>query len=97
MKNTEFEAGTWIEPEEAVGFTNAMRRRGRARLEDGTLVAFRAGFPDTFFTIPAFTRDKKPGLPSYTKGFLFLKEGVLMFQPQKPEEEKNADPQRPVE
>lgn len=48
--------GTWIEAEEACYPSGRQMRRGRALFADGKVRAFRAGIPDTYFTIPAHAR-----------------------------------------
>lgn len=46
--------GTWIDPEEKAYPNGAMHRKGKA-LFDEKLISFKAGIPDTFFSIPAKT------------------------------------------
>ena len=58
---------TWIEPEEkAYSPRGSMLRKGRAIWPDGKVRAFRAGIPDTFFSIPACGRLRG----RYVSGFL---------------------------
>ena len=69
----EYDQGTWIQGEEICYPYGDKRRRGRARHKDtGKLVAFRAGIPDTFFTIPC-----RGG------GYLYFEDEVLMYAPSK--------------
>ena len=58
MNPLHFARGTWIDSEEVCYPGGGMHRNGRAIMPDGTLRAFRAGIPDTYFTIPAVTRVK---------------------------------------
>lgn len=70
-----YDAGTWIESEEASYPGGGMHRRGVALFSDGKSRRVRAGIPDTFFSIPAHARING----RYTSGFLTCDEGVLRF------------------
>ena len=60
---------TWIEPEErAYSHRGRQVRKGYARFPDGVVRAFRAGIPDTFFSIPAHARVKG----RYIAGFVSI-------------------------
>lgn len=79
----EMEEGTWLDGEELAynthtGSANRSGRRGRAKCFDGRFRTFSIGIPDTFTSIPAVGRiDKK-----YVRGWVEVKEGVLMFHRQ---------------
>ena len=67
---------TWIEPEErAYTSRGSQLRRGRALFPDGRIRAFRAGIPDTYFSIPAHARIRG----KYTPGFITSADGGLKF------------------
>lgn len=69
MKFVKYAKDTWIEDEEAAYSPNGRQnRRGQAIFPDGKLRAFRAGIPDTYFTIPAHARIAG----KYVRGFLTI-------------------------
>lgn len=69
--NLQFSDGTWLEGEEFCYPSGGMKRRAYARCVDGRKLLFKAGIPDTFFTIPATGRK--------VKGFLSIDETGLKF------------------
>ena len=78
---TEFDAGTWIEPEERAyntptGCASGSNRRCGALCIDGKVRTFRIGIPDTAFSIPAI--GKIDGIR--VKGYVFMEAGTIHFQ-----------------
>jgi hypothetical protein len=81
--NVEFPDGTWLEGEEFCYPSGGMKRRAYARCSDGKLRLFRAGIPDTAFTVPATGQGMKGFLSSDETGLKFTEVPV----PKKPVEE----------
>lgn len=73
IANFEFPDGTWLEGEEFCYPSGGMKRRAYARCEDGEKRLFRAGIPDTFFSIPARGNGMKGFLSSDETGLKFTK------------------------
>lgn len=70
-KVIECERDTWIEDECVCYLRGGKCRKGRARHRDtGELVAFRAGLPDTYFSVPC-----RGG------GYVYSEDEVLMYAP----------------
>ena len=68
-----FDHGTWIEDEKLAyctpnGGPTGSRRRVRARCSDGIARIFRAGVPDTFYTVPVIGRIKG----RYVRGYVSI-------------------------
>lgn len=79
---------TWIDPEERAYPKGGFTRRGRAILREnphnpvslpyGSLFAFKASIPDTYFTIPA--RIRWEGV--IVRGYLSSYDGIVTFTPE---------------
>lgn len=65
MEHYDLYKETWIEREEACSPSGAQLRKGRAYFPDGVIRAFRAGIPDTWFSIPAHARVRGVYLAGY--------------------------------
>lgn len=64
-------ADTWIAPEECAYPNGGMTRRCKVMHPDGKLRITWAGIPDTFYTIPAYSRVKG----KYTAGYIYVDNG----------------------
>ena len=69
--NVEFPDGTWLEGEEFCYPSGGMKRRAYAHCADGQLRLFKAGIPDTFFSIPASGQGMKGFLSTDDTGLKF--------------------------
>jgi len=91
----EMRNGTWLDREELAyntysGSPCGSGRRAMAKCFDGKLRVFRAGIPDTFFSIPAV--GKIAG--KYVRGWLEIVNEEVVFHRQskyKPPQEKQAE------
>lgn len=70
----EFEEGTYLESEAACNMPWQFKRKGKASHDKASKpVKVRAAVADTFFSIPATTKEEH--------GYLYMDNGVLTFAP----------------
>ena len=79
--NVEFPDGSWLEGEEFCYPSGGMKRRAHARCADGEQRLFKAGIPDTFFSIPATGNRMKGFLSSDETGLKFTEFSVSETPP----------------
>lgn len=75
--------GTWLDPEELAypaGSLRQSRRRAWARCSDGVRRTIKVGIPDTYFSIPGWTRVRRNGKQVTIAGYVTSDETGFMFR-----------------